>query len=155
MKRFEGTRRPIVAFALLVMGWMLPGGATAVEDYRVTDDVVLTDLQVSPGKAGRAHVTFTLENRGAERVIFNGLTIANTARARIFASLGGKATIILDSIPVGPDEVLSLDGIALWIEVEGLANDLVTGTRIDANVFLGTSAIPISLPVNLRTEPSS
>ena len=156
MTRFEGKRRPILAFALLLMGWTLPGGATAVEDYRVTDDVVLTDLQVSQAKAGRqARITFTLENRGAERVIFNGLTVANTARARIIGSLGGEATTTLNSIPVGPDEVLSLNGNALWIEIDGLASDLVPGTTIDAKVLLGMGAIPISLPVNLRTEPSS
>jgi len=137
------------------MGWTLPGGATAVEGYRVTDDVVLTDLQVSQAKAGRqARITFTLENRGAERVIFNGLTVANTARARIIGSLG-EATTTLNSIPVGADEVLSFNGKALWIEIDGLASDFVPGTTIDAKVFLGTGAIPISLPVNLRTEPSS
>jgi hypothetical protein len=144
------------ALALILMTWTLPQAATAIEDYRVTDDVVLADLQVSQVEPGqRAQITFTLENRGAERVTFNGIAVANTVRARIVGSLGGKATTILDSIPVGPDEVLSLDGKALWIEVDGLANDLVTGTKIDAKVLLGTSAIPVSLPVDLRTEPSS
>lgn len=152
------SRRPRLPFvlALLLLGWTLPGGATAVEDYRATDDVVLTDLQISRAKAEQqAQITFTLENRGAERVTFNGMTVANTARARIVGSLGGKATTTLDSIPVGPDEVLSLDGKALWIEVDGLAKDLVTGTRIDATLLLGTGAIPISLPVTLAPEPSS
>jgi hypothetical protein len=156
MKRFKGKFRPVIASALLSFAWAFPQGAIAIEDYRVTDDVVLTDLQVSRVKAGqRAQITFTLENRGAERVTFNGMTVANTARARIVGSLGGKATTILDSIPVGPDEVLSLDGKALWIEVDGWADDLVAGTRIDAKVLLGTSAISISLPVNLAPEPSS
>jgi hypothetical protein len=156
MKRFEGKIRPAVASALLLMSLMLPGGATAVEDYRVTDDIVLTDLQVSQAKAGRrARITFTLENRGAERVTFNGLTIANTARARIVGSLGGEATTTLNSIPVGPDEVLPVDGKALWIEVDGLASDLVPGTSMDAKVLLGTGAIPINLPVSLGSEPSS
>jgi hypothetical protein len=59
MTRFEGKRRPLLAFALLLMDWTLPEGVTAVEDYRVTDDVVLTDLQVSQAKAGRqARITF-------------------------------------------------------------------------------------------------
>jgi hypothetical protein len=150
-------RRPRLPFvlALLLLGWTLPGSATAVEDYRVTDDVVLTDLQISPGKAGRAHVTFTLENRGVERVTFNGMTVANAARARIVGSLGGEATTTLNSIPVGPDEVLPLNGKTLWIEVDGLRGNLVPGTTMDAKILLGTSAIPISLPVSLGGEPSS
>jgi hypothetical protein len=156
MKQFEGKLRPIMASALLFFAWTLPQGSTAAEDYRVTDDVVLTDLQASPAKAGqRARITFTLENRGAERVTFNGLAIANTARARIVGSLGGEATTTLNSIPVGPDEVLPVDGKALWIEVDGLASDLVPGTSMDAKVLLGTGAIPINLPVSLGSEPSS
>jgi hypothetical protein len=155
MKQFEGKLRPIMASALLFFAWTLPQGSTAAEDYRVTDDVVLTDLQASPAKPGqRARITFTLENHGAERVTFNGVTVANAARARIVGSLGGEATTTLNSIPVGPDEVLSLDGKTLWIEVDGLPNELVHGTTIDAKVLLGTSAIPINLPVSLGNEPS-
>jgi len=135
---------------------MLPGATTATEDYQVTGDVVLTNLQVSLAKTGQqALITFRLENRGAESVTFRGLTIANTARSRIIGSLGGGATTTLASIPVGPDEVLSLDGKTLWIEVGGLVNDLVSGTTIAARVLLGTSVIPISLSINLGTEPSS
>jgi len=148
--------RLLFALAPLVMSWTLPEATTAAKDYQVTEDVVLTDLQVSLAKTGQQTlITFRLENRGTEPVTFRGLIVVNPARARIVGSLGGGATTTLASIPVSPDQVLSLDGKTLWIEVDELASDLVSGPTIAANVLLGTSAIPISLPLNLGTEPSS
>ena len=72
--------------------------------------------------------------------------VADAGRSRIVASLGNGTTTTLDTIPVAPGEVLSMDGEALWIEVDGLAGGLPDGT-IEATVNLGTAVIPISLTV--------
>jgi hypothetical protein len=59
----------------------------------------------------------------------------------------------LDSIPIAPGEVLSVDGEALWIEIDGLAEDLRPGGEIEATVNFGAVAIPISLTVDDGNKP--
>lgn len=156
MDRFWKSLRLVVASALCLAIGMLSEDVRAEEDYRITNEVVLSDVRVSPAKTGgRTQITFLLENRSAERVSFGGITIADAGQSRIVASLGNGATTILDSIPVAPDEVLSVDGEALWIEADGLAKDLRPGGEIEANVSFGTAVVPISLTVDDWNNPSN
>jgi len=135
---------------------MLSGGVRAEEDYRITNEVVLSDVRVSPAKTrGRTQITFLLENRSAERVSFGGITIADAGQSRIVASLGNGGTIILDSISVAPGEVLPVDGEALWIEVDELTKHLSPGDMTEATVNFGTAAVPISLTVDDVSKPSN
>lgn len=135
---------------------MLPADVRAEEDYRITNEVVLSDVRVSPATTGgRTQITFVLENRSAERVSFGGITVADAGQSRIVASLGNGATTTLDSLPIAPGEVLSVDGEALWVEVDGLATDLRPGGTIEARVSFGTAVIPISLTVDHVNEPSN
>ena len=53
----------------------------------------------------------------------------------------------MDTIPVAPGEVLSMDGEVLWIEVDGLARGLPPDGTIEATVNLGAAVIPVSLRV--------
>jgi hypothetical protein len=75
------------------------------------------------------------------------MMVADAGRSRIVASLGNGTTTTLDTIPVAPGEVLSMDGAALWIEVDGLAGGLPPDGTTEATVNLGTAVIPISLTV--------
>jgi hypothetical protein len=110
--------------------------------------VVLVDVRVSPAKGeDRAQIMFQLENRSTERISFGGMTIVDASRSRIVASLGNGTTTTLDTIPVAPGEVLSMDGEVLWIEVDGLAGGLPPDGTIEATVNLGAAVIPISLTV--------
>jgi hypothetical protein len=155
MNRFWRSLR-FVAFGLSLATGMLSGVVRAEEDYRITNEVVLMDVRVSPARTGeRTQITFLLENRGTERVSFGGITIADAGQSRIVASLGNGATTILDSIPVAPGETLSVDGEALWIEADGLAKDLRPGGEIEAAVSFGTAVIPISLTVDDGNNPSN
>ncbi|HZW48025.1 MAG TPA: hypothetical protein VFF61_10895 [Microvirga sp.] len=114
------------------------------------------DVRVSPARMGdRVQITFLLENRSAERVSFGGITIADAGQSRIVASLGNGGTTTLDSISVAPGEVLSVDGEALWIEIDGLTRDLSPGEMTEATVSFGTAVIPISLTVDDVSRPSN
>jgi len=127
-----------------------------MEDYRITNDVVLSDVRVSPSKArNQARITFVLDNRSVERISFGGITVADARQSRIVASLGSGATTTLSSIPVAPGDILSADGKALWIEVDGLAKDLPPSGTIEATVHFGASAIPVSLMVDREGAPST
>lgn len=86
---------------------------------------------------------------------FGGIAVAYARRARIVASLGNGATTTLGSISVAAGDVLSADGEALWIEVDGLARDLPLGGTIEATVSFGAAVIPISLTVDRANEPSN
>ncbi|HZH10002.1 MAG TPA: hypothetical protein VEZ24_06525 [Microvirga sp.] len=135
---------------------MLSEDVRAEEDYRITNEVVLSDVRISPAKTGsRTQITFLLENRSAERVSFGGITIADAKQSAIVASLGNGGTAILDSISVAPGEVLSVDGETLWIEVDGLAKNLPPGGEIEATVNFGAVVIPISLTVDDVNKPSN
>jgi len=156
MDRFWRSLRLVVAFALSLATGMLSGGARAEEDYRITNEVVLMDVRVSPARTGdRVQITFLLENRSAERVSFGGIMIADAGQSRIVASLGNGGTTTLDSISVAPGEVLSVDGEALWIEIDGLTRDLSPGEMTEATVSFGTAVIPISLTVDDMNKPSN
>ncbi len=142
-----------MASALLLAMSMLSESVEAEEDYRITSDVVLTDVRVSPVKpSGRAEIMFVLENGSAERIRFGGIAVTGARRSRIVASLGNGATTTLDSVPVAPGEVLSADGEALWIEVDGLPSP--PGGMIEATVKFGTAVIPFSLTVSRESKPS-
>jgi len=155
MDRLERSLRSAMASALLLLaGSILSESVEAEEDYRITNDVVLTDVRVSPVKpSGRAEITFELENRSAERIRFGGITVTGARHSRIVASLGNGVTTTLDSVPVAPGEVLSADGEALWIEVDGLPS--LPGGMIEATVNFGTAVIPVSLTVNRESKSSS
>ncbi|QRM34054.1 hypothetical protein [Microvirga sp. VF16] len=113
------------------------------------------DVRVSPAKEKRqTHITLVMENRSAERILFEGITVTAARRSRIVASLGNGATTTLDSIPVAPGEILSADGEALWVEVDGLVS-LAPGGMIEATINFETIVIPISLTVNHDSKPSS
>jgi hypothetical protein len=133
---------------------MLSEDVRAEEDYRITNEIILSDVRVSPASmGGRTHITFLLENLSAERVLFGGITIADAEQSWIVASLGNGSKTILDSIPIAPGEVLSVDGEALWIEGDGRAEDLRPGGEIEATVNFGAVAIPISLTVDDGNKP--
>jgi hypothetical protein len=154
MNRFMRTLQLVAASVLLLVTSPLSSGVRAEEEYRITNDVVLTNVRVSPAKTGgQAHITFVLENRSAERILFRGITVTDACRSRIVASLGNGATTTLDSIPVAPGGVVSADGEALWVEVNGLFS-LASSGMIEATVSLGTTIIPISLTVNRESKPS-
>jgi hypothetical protein len=120
----------------------------AEEDYPITSEVVLMDVRVSPAKGeSRIQIMFQLENRSTEQISFGGIAVADAYRSRIVASRGNGTTTTLDTIPVAPGEILSMDGAALWIEVDGLAGGLPPDRTIEATVNLGTAIIPISLTV--------
>jgi len=148
--------RLVAASVLSLTIGILSQGVGAGEDYPITNEVVLMDVRVSPAKGeNRAQIMFQLENRSTERISFGGITVADTWRSRIVASLGNGTTTILDTIPVAPGEVLSMDGEALWIEVDGLAGGLPPDGTIEATVNLGTAVIPISLTVEVLKERSN
>ncbi|MBM1172479.1 hypothetical protein [Microvirga arabica] len=148
MSRFWKSLRLVAAFALSLAIGFLSRDLSAEEDYQITNEVVLIDVRVSPAKGeNRAQIMFQLENRSTERVSFGGITVADASRSRIVASLGNGTTTTLDTIPVAPGEVLSMDGEVLWIEVDGLAGGLPPDGTIDATVSLGVAVIPISLTV--------
>jgi hypothetical protein len=129
-------------------------GVKAEEDYRITNDVVLTDVRISPVTSGdRAQIVFVLENRSAERILFAGITVSGARHSRIVASLGNGATTTLGSVPVAPGEILSADGEALWIEVDGMP--ALPGGMIEGTVNFGTAAIPFSLAVDRKSKSSS
>ncbi len=154
MSRSEISLRSAMASVLLLAMSTLLESAKAEEDYPITNDVVLTDVRVAPAKSSdRAQVMFVLENRSAERILFGGMTVTGARRSRIVAALGNGATTALDSIPVAPGEVLSADGEALWIEVDGLPSP--PGGMIKATVNFGTAVIPISLTVSRGCKSSS
>jgi hypothetical protein len=156
MDRLARSFRLGVASALLLGTSTLSEGVKAEEDYRITNDVVLRGVRVSPVKPGsRAQITFLLENRSTERILFGGITVTDAQHSRIVASLGNGATTTLDSIPVASGDVLAVDGEALWIEVEGFAKDPQAGGTIKAAVHFGTAVIPVSLAVDRRSGPSS
>jgi hypothetical protein len=148
MNRFWRSLRLVAASALSLSIGILSKDVRAEEDYRVTNEVVLVDVRVSPAKGeDRAQIMFQLENRSTERISFGGMTIVDASRSRIVASLGNGTTTTLDTIPVAPGEVLSMDGEVLWIEVDGLAGGLPPDGTIEATVNLGAAVIPISLTV--------
>jgi hypothetical protein len=148
MKRFWRSLRLVAASALSLSIGILSKDVRAEEDYRVTNEVVLMDVRVSPAKGeDRAQIMFQLENRSTERISFGGMTVVDASRSRIVASLGNGTTTTLDTIPVAPGEVLSMDGEVLWIEVDGLAGGLPPDGTIEATVNLGSAVIPISLTV--------
>ncbi|MFC4173665.1 hypothetical protein ACFOYU_16645 [Microvirga sp. GCM10011540] len=148
--------RPAVILALSLAASLFSGDVRAEEDYRITNEVVLSDVRVSPAKAGgRTQITFLLENRSAERVLFGGITVADAGQSSIVASLGSGGTTILDSIPVAPGEVLSVDGESLWIKVDRLAKNLQPGGEIEATVNFGAVVIPITLRVADVNKPSN
>ncbi|WP_445505353.1 hypothetical protein [Microvirga sp. G4-2] len=156
MDRSWRNLRLVVVSALSLATGILSEDVRAEEDYRITNEVVLSDVRVSPAKTGgRAQITFLLENRSAERVSFGGITVADAGQSSIIASLGNGGTTILDSIPVAPGEVLSVDGEALWIEVDGLAKNLRPGGEIEATVNFGAVVIPITLTVADVNKPSN
>lgn len=148
MNRFWRSLRLVAASALSLAVGLLSKDVRAEEDYRVTNEVVLMDVRVSPAKGeDRAQIMFQLENRSAERISFGGMTVVDASRSRIVASLGNGATTTLDTIPVAPGEVLSMDGEVLWIEVDGLAGGFPPDRTIEATVNLGAAVVPISLTV--------
>jgi len=148
MNQFWKSLRLAAACAFSLAIGILSKDVRAEDDYRVTNEVVLMDVRVSPAKGEhRAQIMFQLENLSTERVSFGGITVADACRSRIVASLGNGTTTTLDAIPVAPGEVLSMDGEALWIEVDGLAGGLPPGGTIEATVNLGATDIPISLTV--------
>jgi hypothetical protein len=148
MNRFWKSLRLVVASALSLAIGILSEDVRAEEDYRITNEVVLMDVRVSPVEGeNRAQIMFELENRSTERVSFGGITVADACRSRIVASLGNGTTTTLDTIPIAPGEVLSMDGEALWLEVDGLAGGLPPDGTIYATVNLGAAVIPISLTV--------
>lgn len=156
MNRSWRNLRLVVVSALSLAAAVLSEGVRAEEDYRITNEVVLSDVHVSPARmGGRTQITFVLENRSAERVSFGGITIAGAGQSAIVASLGNGGTTILDSISVAPGEVLSVDGEALWIEVDGLARNLRPGGEIKAIVNFGAVVVPISLTVDDVGKPSN
>jgi hypothetical protein len=127
---------------------------SAKEDYRITNDIVLSGVHVSPVKPGdRVQIRFVLENRSAERILFGGIMVTGARQSRIVASLGNGATTTLDSIPLAPGEVLSADGEALWVEVDGLPSP--RDGLVEAKLGFGTTAIPISLSVTSESNPAS
>jgi hypothetical protein len=143
-----------MASALLFALSALLGRVRAEEDYRITNDIVLAGVRVLPVKPGdRVQIRFVLENRSAERILFGGIMVTGARQSRIVASLGNGATTTLDSIPLAPGEVLSADGEALWVEVDGLPS--ARGGLIEAKLGFGTTAIPISLSVTSESNPSS
>jgi hypothetical protein len=116
MNRFRKSRRSLLALTLLFVTGPLAENARAMEDYRITDDVVLSDVRVLPAQVGRqARIAFVLDNRSTERVSFGGISVTDARQSRIVASLGSGATTTLSSIPVAPGEILSADGKALWM----------------------------------------
>ncbi len=148
MSRFWKSLRLVAASALSLAIGFLSRDLSAEEDYQITNEVVLIDVRVSPAKGeNRAQIMFQLENRSTERISFGGITVADAGRSRIVASLGNGTTTTLDTIPVAPGEVLSMDGEVLWIEVDRLAGGLPPDGTIDATVSLGVAVIPISLTV--------
>ena len=148
MNRFWRSLRLVAASALSLAIGILSEDVGAEDDYRVTNEVVLMDVRVSPIKGkNRAQIVFQLENRSSERISFGGITLADAYRSRIVASLGNGTTTVLDKIPVAPGEVLSMDGDALWIEVDGLAGGIPADGTVEATVNLGAAVIPISLTV--------
>jgi hypothetical protein len=148
MSRFWKSLRLVAASALSLSIGFLSRDLSAEEDYQITNEVVLIDVRVSPAKGeNRAQIMFQLENRSTERISFGGITVADAGRSRIVASLGNGTTTTLDTIPVAPGEVLSMDGEVLWIEVDRLARGLPPDGTIDATVSLGVAVIPISLTV--------
>ncbi|MEZ0167320.1 hypothetical protein [Microvirga sp. TS319] len=156
MDRSWRNLRLVVVSVLSLATSILSEDVRAEEDYRITNEVVLSDVRVSPAKTGgQTQITFLLENRSAERVSFGGITIADARQSSIVASLGNGGTTILDSIPVAPGEVLSVDGEALWIEVDGLAKNLQPGGAIEATVNFGAVVIPITLTVADVNKPSN
>jgi hypothetical protein len=145
---------PVFAYAVLFAG-TFADTVRAQDDYWIADDVSLTNLRVSPGRLdGRAQITFSLENRSAEGILFRGLKVAGSSYSWIAASLGNGVITSLESIPVAPGEVLSIDGERLWIEVEGLGQNLKAGGMIKATVHFGTAAIPVDLTVDCKIQPS-
>ncbi len=148
MSRFWKSLRLVAASALSLAIGFLSRDLRAEEDYQITNEVVLIDVRVSPAKGeNRAQIMFQLENRSTERISFGGMTVADAGRSRIVASLGNGTTTTLDTIPVAPGEVLSMDGEVLWIEVDELAGGLPPDGTIDATVNLGVAVILISLTV--------
>ncbi|MBD2749103.1 hypothetical protein IC232_20660 [Microvirga sp. BT688] len=104
---------------------------------------------------GRVQITFLLENRSAETIVFAGIPVTQAQHSRIVASLGNGVTTALDTIPVAPGQVLPMDGEALWIEIEGLARAVQPGGTIEATVRFGTAVIPASLAVDRKGGASS
>ena len=156
MNWFWKSLRLVAASALSLAIGILSRDSRAEEDYQITNEVVLMDVRVSPAKGeSRVQIMFQLENRSTERISFGGIAVADAYRSRIVASLGNGTTTTLDTIPVAPGEVLSMDGAALWIEVDGLAGALPPGGTIEATVNLGTAGIPISLTVKEVTKFSN
>lgn len=149
-------RNLLGATAWLLVTGLLSGGVTAEDDYRITNEVVLSDVRVSPMKVrDRAQITFLLEDRSAEQISFGGIIVTDARHSRIVASIGNGATATLDSISVAPGDILSADGEALWIEVDGLVRDLLPVGTIEATVRFGPAIIPISLTVGRESEPSN
>lgn len=143
----------MVSVLLLAM-IILPASAEAETDYRIANNVVLRSVRITPVQPGdRTQITFVLENRGAERILFGGITVTDARHSRIVAAVGNGATTTLDSIPVAPGETLTVDGKVLWIEVDGPlgARD---GT-IEAKVRFGMTVIPIDLSATHVIKPSS
>ena len=148
MSQFWKSLRLVAACAPSLAIGFLSEDVRAEEGYQVTNEVVLIDVRVSPAKGeNRAQIMFQLENRSTERISFGGMTVADAGRSRIVASLGNGTTTTLDTIPVAPGEVLSMDGEVLWIEVDELAGGLPPDGTIDATVNLGVAVILISLTV--------
>lgn len=73
MNRLWRNFRLVAAPALSLAVGLLSEDVRAEEDYRITNEVVLSELRVSPAKTGgRTQITFLLENRSAEQVSFGG-----------------------------------------------------------------------------------
>ena len=155
MHHFRRRTAPVFAYAMLFVAGIFADTVRAQDDYWITDDVSLTNVRVLSGRQdGRAQITFWLENRSAERILFKGLMIAGSSDSRIVASLGNGVMTSLESIPVAPGEVLSIDGERLWIEVDGLGQNLKAGGVIKAIVYFGAAAILVDLTVDCKFEPS-
>jgi hypothetical protein len=154
MRGFDTQLRLAMASALLFTMSTLLEHVRAEEDDRISNDIVLADVRVSPVKpGGRAQIKFVLDNRSAERILFGGIMVTGARGSRIVASLGNGATTTLDSIPVAPGEVLSADGEAHWVEVDGLPS--ARSGMIEAKLRFGSTAVPISLSATCQSKPSS
>jgi hypothetical protein len=154
MYRFGKSLKTLSVPAVLLTVGALSNSVKGEEGYRITNDVVLTDVRVAHLMLGnRAQIRFVLENRGVDRILFRGITVIGALNSQTVASIGNGATATINSIPIAPGEVLSADGEALWIEVEGLPN-LSCGT-VKATVHLGEAVIPINFTTQRGCNSSS
>lgn len=143
----------VTALAAIGLTTFLPCPSRADDENATIGDVLIDGVAATPAKAGETtRITFSVENAGSDRVIITGVRWPSGEPARVMGFLGSSHGAVIGALPVGPGEVVRLDGRTAWIEVGPLKSDLVPGSVVQARLVLGRSEAPLPIHVSRAVQ---